>query len=216
MNETQGWYIRLVLPDGSARTQWLTIDHFWLCTFHQRRDRSPSFAFHLSLAQISEALSETGQLHSVKFIPGHSCNYKSIFFYTPNQFDIAAIKRAIQTEQEKWEQHISSSYPEVPQSFIVDLSGKFIFRPADRLTLTVERNLVTVQQPNQNDLFLIMDSHLDIHPTLEAEQDVRWIQVHFWSDSLVQSLRLHCSEVSDMMQLVSLLLHCKAQLILSE
>jgi hypothetical protein len=208
-----GWYSCLVIPNGRPRTQWITIDDFWLCSFNQRRDRSPALAFHLSAATISDALSDTGQLHSIKLTPGHPCNYDSVCLFTPNQFDIADIKKAIHSEQQKWEELLNSADPELPQNFTVDLSGKFIFRQADRLTICVQRTSITIRQLNHKDLVLPIDGRFDLHPTLEGGQDVRWIYVHFWSDSVAQSLRLHCSDVADMMKLVTLLLHCKGRLL---
>jgi hypothetical protein len=213
METCDGWYARLVTPDGATRTQWVTVQNFWLCTFNQRRDPSPALGFHLSLAEIADALAETGQLHSIKFVPGHPCNYRSLCIYTPNQFDIAAIKQAIGAEQERWRALVASAEPELPQSFIVDLSGKFVFRPSDRLKITVKPSTIIVQQLNQMELALTIDRQLEVHPTLEPDQEVNWIQIHFWADSIAQSLRLHCSTVGDMMKLVTLLLHCKGRLL---
>jgi hypothetical protein len=207
-----GWYARLVLPDAVPRTQWVTIDKFWLCTFRQRRDRSPALVYHLSGAEVSDALSETGQLHSIKLTLAYPCSYKSICLFTPNQFDIADIKKAIREQQENWNTFFTTTEPELPQSFTVGMTGKFIFRPSDRLTVTIQKSSLTVQQLNEKDHVLPFDQNFDSHPSLEDDNDVRWIEVHFTSGTATRTLRLHCSDVGEMMKMVTVLLHCKARI----
>jgi hypothetical protein len=206
----RGWYGRLVSPASSTQsTQWVVIDNFWLETYNQRSDSIPALMFHLSDMEFSDGYADTGQLHSLKLTPGHPCNYRFFCLYTPNQFDIAAIKAAILSEQEKWWALSTSTHPDVPQTYTADLSRRFIYKPADRLQVTIKNTSISVQQPNQDEIFLLIDPHFDVHPTLD--RDVRWVQIGCWANGVLQSLRLHFAEVGDTRKAVTTMLHCKVR-----
>jgi hypothetical protein len=192
-------------------TQWVVIDNFWLETYDQRNDSIPALMFHLSGMGLSDGYADTGQLHSLKFKPDHPCNYRFFCLYTPNQFDIAAIKAAILSEQQKWQTLSTFADPDVPQTYTVDLSGRFIFKAADRLQVNIAKTSIRVQQPNQDEIFLAIDSHFDVHPTLD--RDVRWIQIGCRANGVLQSLRLYFAEVDDTKKAVTTMLHCKVRCI---
>jgi hypothetical protein len=117
------------MPLPRARRR-LNASPFKSASSSHRRDPARAFALHVSQSQIPHALTETGQFHSIKFIPSDRGNHKSLCIYTPCQFGIAVIKQAIRREQEKWAILIAS-------------------------TATLG-----LQQLNQNNLFLSIGPHL--------------------------------------------------------
>ena len=209
--EPRGWYTKVILGDTHVETRWLTVEHFWISIFTGMKEKSPILLFHVSTLEATPAYEETGQLHSLKIETQHQCNYRKFFVYTPNQFDIAAIARAIKTEQEQWNTFLGTEL-QFPMTFPVDLTGRFLFRPSDRMTMHIEAAQITVTQPGQDDITIMIDKNLrDIHSTLESESDARWLKVTFAREDTVQTLRLHCQSVDDLRKIVDVVLFCQNQ-----
>lgn len=200
--EPKGWYSKVIIGDSGAETRWISVENFFLSIFTGMKELTPLLLFHISSLEASPASKETGQLHSLRIETKHACNYQQFFIYTPNQFDIAAIARAIQQEQEHWTSFIQTEVS-LPVQFPVDLTGRFLFRASDRMTIHIDAGQITVTQLGQEDIVVAVDSNLrDIHPTLENESDPRWLKIMFAREDTVQTLRLHTQSIEDLRKIV--------------
>jgi hypothetical protein len=205
-----GCFAHVILPDRQSQVRWVKVDEFWLQIHDQRKDAVPCLIFHVSGMVLAEAYTETNQLHSLKISVAHSCEFPYFYIWTPNQFDIAALRKAILAGQDAWAQFIASKSPEFPLNFRVDLTGKFVYGPADLLQFGIAADLITVRQLNKPDIVVPINPKFDIHP--QQEKDVKWIRLAFSIDGMQQSMPFHCFEVEDMKKIVNILLQCKAKL----
>lgn len=205
-----GWYAKVSIVEDEAETRWVSVENFWISVYSNMKDKKPVWVWHISLLEILNGYEKTGQLHSLIIKCGHTCNYSTCYIYTPNQFDIAAIKEAIANEQQRWEVYSSTISQDIPYETVVDLLGKFLYRECDRLRLRIDQDLITVKQLDQPDILVPIDSKFDVHPTLESEDDVKWIQMRYSRESLSQTLRIHCQDIESMKKVVTLSLQCRA------
>lgn len=206
-----GWYAKVSTVEEEALVRWISVENFWVSVFVNMKDKNPVHAWHISLLEISNGYEKTGHLHSIIMKCGHTCNYSTCYIYTPNQFDIAAIKDAIINEQQEWELFSLNKQLEQPYETVVDLLGKFLYRPCDRLKLRIEDHQIRVMQLDQPVITIPIDTKFDVHPTLESEDDVKWIQMRYSTEGLSQTLRIHCQTVESMKAIVTLSLQRKAQ-----
>lgn len=197
-----GWYCR-IFTRLTPEIRWVTVSDFWLNIYKNMKDSIPVMTLHTSNLSFEKSPDEMNLTHSFTIVIKHTCAQSKIIFATPNQFDIAALKNAIIEEQTRWEHYTSTKEPSISEKFTMDNTGKFIYRPADRLSVVVEGRSIQIIQEGKDTQIIKIDKTYDAYPTLETEDDARWISI----SSEDGSSRLHCSTIEEMKAFVSLTLH---------
>ena len=201
---TSGWYAKVISRQKVPEIRWITVQDFWVNGFINTKEKSPVFCFHCSKVELLDSYAECGMVHSFKLKTGHNCTLNSIIIMTPNQFDIAEIRTKITEEKERWNIIVSTSEPFSQKSFVMDMTGKFLFRPSDRISVHLNENTIKISQLGKEDHILNINATFDTHPTLETESDVRWIIMCSDQGSW---MRLHCASVEEMKDFVTKSLH---------
>ena len=199
-----GWYTKIISRQKIPEIRWVTILDFWINFYSNMKEKIPLYCFHISKLEISDAQSECGMIHSINIKTNHNCTLPSIILITPNQFDIIEIKQKILNEQERWSQYTQSVEPRLPLNITMDIIGKFVYRPVDRIKISIEDNKIIIKQLNKEDIIILIDNSFDIHPTLETENDVKWI---IFGSNQLQGLRYHCINFEEMKNFVNTCLH---------
>lgn len=209
MNSTKGWYCKLQLPKEGPQTRWVKVENFMLLFYQNKADTDPEKLFHVDGLKLADALQEIDQFHSFKAMVSHACSISFFYVYTPNQFDAQAIQAAIIQAQNEWKNIKNPSYkPSDPNgsTFSVDIIGKFIYRPADRLDLTILPNQVVIKGKNMKDKIMNIDHNFDCHPSnyeANSSKDQKWITFKYM-DQTEQIYEVHCDSVEKMLSLISL------------
>lgn len=189
---TQGWYTKIITKQNQ-NTRWLTINDFWINIYSNKKDLIPLFCLHTSKLEITEDSEEYSNMYSFDITINHPCAHHSLKIATPNQFDILEIRQKLQSEIERWIQYLPSAEIELPKRFVMDYFGKFIYRSCDRLHVTITDDGIEVKQEDKEDISIKFDSSFDAHPTLETDEDCKWIAIA--SDN--GSHRFHCQTLED-------------------
>ena len=201
----KGWYT-MVGSSSDFQTRWLSINDFWINGYQNMKDVEPLFSVHVSKLEIQDGFQETKQMHSVKLIINHNSAIGHLFIYTPNQFDIKEIRERILDQQKEWESSMSASQPELPQTFTVDQTGKFIFKAEDRIAIQVDSTELTIHQQKCDDIKIPLNQTFDTHPLLEPSSS-NWISIISESNKA----KYHFEQSEKMRSFVNLTLHCQYQ-----
>ncbi|EAY11567.1 hypothetical protein TVAG_006420 [Trichomonas vaginalis G3] len=199
---TEGWYTRIISKQFS-KIRWITIGDFWINIYNCKKDKTPVMALHTSNLEITDSTDEISNAHSFKVLINHNCAQKSVIISTPNQFDIVEIKERLQKEIAAWNEYALSTVPKLPQQFVMDNTGKFVYRNIDRLHVSIIEDGIEIKQESKDDIKILANSTFDVYPTLETESDPRWVAI----TSNTGSYHLHCQTFEDAKQFVNLSLH---------
>ena len=203
---TTGWYCKVVFPGEQAQTRWLVVSDNFIHLFQNSNDKSPIHIFHVDGIQLSNGFGQIDQLHSLMVDIGHISSLQKFFVYTPNQFDIMAIQKAILAEQKKWNNSVSTTSPDLSQTFTVDIIGKFVYRPADRISLRVEPGKIVLT--GKENRTIVIDKKFDCYTTNDQKRDQKWITMKFFENQ-DYLFNFHCDNVQKMIPLLNILMHCK-------
>ena len=198
----KGWYTR-VITKSNPEIRWVTVDNFWISFYGNKSDLTPLLLIHTSNLSFDTVPEDFGLAHSFRLIIDHVCAQKNLIISTPNQFDIEEIREAILTEQKNWYQKQDTTQPELPKKYTTDMTGKFIFRNADRIFVTVTETGLKIEQEGKPTNEVVFNETFDVYPTLETESDSKWVSV----TSNSGSYHLHFANVSDLESFVSTALH---------
>ncbi|OHT14433.1 hypothetical protein TRFO_15224 [Tritrichomonas foetus] len=209
MTATNGWYCKVLLnSESEAKTRWAIIENNMLLFYTNTADKVPVNIFHVDGLEVSEAFGEIDQLHSLKVKINHVCAIPQFFVYTPNQFDIVSIKKGILDTQAQWKTSITQSKPTVPQNFVTDTIGKFVYKPADRCELTIDSDKLTIKSKDTADKVMLLNDKFDCYPLNDPTKDQKWVSFQYF-DNKQCSYQTHCENVQKLTALVNLALHCK-------
>lgn len=189
---TEGWYAR-VITKQTPNVRWISISEYWFNIYTSKKDKTPLLALHTSKLMISDETDEYSNSHSFKIVINHTCAQRSITIITPNQFDIIEIREKLQVEIDRWSKLAATAAPELPHQFVMDSSGKFIYRNVDRIYVNVVDDGIEINQEGKETIKIHANSTFDVYPTLETERDPRWVAI----TSNTGSQHLHCQTFED-------------------
>ena len=200
---TEGWYTRVRIKQTNE-IRWFTVNNFWVDIFKNKKDQNPMMSFPLSNVEMIDGKDQDlGVPHAIKLVICRHASIKEMIISTPNKFDIEEIKEKVQKEITNWQEYIKTNDPKTPQTFTMDQTGRFTFRAEDRIPLTLRDQIITLKFLDKEDITILIDESFDTFPTLESENDPKWI---FISSSSI-SLHLHCASIEDMKNYITTALH---------
>ena len=205
-------YAKVLLTSSSKpETRWVSLGDFFLCAFTNMKDAKPTLLIHISNITFTEAFDEIGQLHSIRVNISGPCSFNHLFIYTPNQFDIADLKKELEEERKKWNNFYQKENPDTSKKYTLDHTGKFIFRPVDRIYFEVVDKQIKISQMNQEEIYININKDFYIHPINDSSKDVQWIEIKYKNNSEEITKQYHCSSYDEMKQLVNVALQIKYQ-----
>lgn len=202
-----GWYGKVIYDKGEAKTRWITVSKHFIRCYENATDNLPYTLLHVDKLQIQDAYDDIEQIHSFKLIIGHICSVKNVYIFTPNQFDIVEIRKAIEQEQKNWNNFIKAQ-PIIPRTFSIDITGKFLFRNSDRLQFIVKDiNTLCIDSLN-NPTTIKLDKFADIHPALDNSENCRWLILKYQDNGNDVQKKYHCTVYEELETLLNTFYHC--------
>jgi hypothetical protein len=196
-------FAHVILDASSARVFWVDVDEFWVLMYAKQKDAQPVLAFHVDGMNVEDGMEEIGQVHSIKVEVSHESQFKKFYVYTPNQFDIKKIRGAILNQIEKWREFsLEDGESGFHYTLTVDVLGKFLYRPADKLTMEIDSDNIGVPCLN---VLIPIGPNFDVCTSLMRDEDAQWIEIRGGS----RIVRFHCQTLAEMHKLVSILLKLK-------
>lgn len=190
--------------------RWIIIENHHLLFYENKADKDPVNVFHVDGLELSNAFGEIDQYHSIKVKVSHTCEIPFFYVITPNQFDIKAISDSITEAQKGWSNFVNSNTTNDNNKFTVDELGKFIFRAADRMTLTVLPENITVTYNDGKVNTMLINGQFDCYPLNGAEKDYKWV-IFKYSEQGQKEYRAHCENLEKMLSMVNLILKYQSQ-----
>lgn len=210
MTTTNGWYCKMKTPKDEPQIRWITTENYHLLFFENKADKDPVNVFHIDGLNLSDALGEIEQYHSVKVKVSHSCEIPFFYIITPNQFDIQAIIKTITDTQKSWKESLNSNSAEKGNNtFVIDELGKFIFRAADRMNLTVLPDKITVAYKDGKINTMNINTQFDCYQLNGSGKDHKWV-IFKYIEQVEKEYRAHCESTEKMMSMVNLILRYRS------
>lgn len=202
-----GWYGKVKCDKGEAKTRWITINRFFIRCYENVTDNLPHTLLHVDKLQMQDAYKDIEQIHSVKLVLGHICTIKNVYIYTPNQFDIIEIRKAIENEQQGWI-NCTKTQPILPRTFGIDITGKFLFRISDRLQFIIKDVKTLFIDSSTNPMSINLDKNFDIHSALDNSENCRWFLLKYQENGSECLKKYHCTVYEELEILICCAYHC--------
>lgn len=209
MPSANGWYCKMKTPKDDPQVRWIVIENYHLLFYENKADKDPVNVFHVDGLTISNAFGEIDQYHSIKVNVSHTCEITFFYIITPNQFDIKAISGSITEAQKNWKS-FNNLNSTAENKFTVDELGKFIFRAADRMALTVLPDKITVAYKDGKVNTMLINQQFDCYPLNANGKDYKWI-IFKYSEQDPKEYRAHCENLDKMLSMTNLILKYKSQ-----